>query len=70
MISPESPRSPHEQIHKKEMKTAIDRLECFLRSCLRGVDILTLFSFLSCVYVYLYKEEIGKNLIGQAECDR
>ena len=24
--------------------------------------------FVLCVYVYLYKEEIGKNVIGQAEC--
>ena len=22
-----------------------------------------------CVYVYLYKEEIGKNVVGQAEFD-
>ena len=67
MLSPESPRSPYKQIHKEEIKTDIDRFVCFLWSCLGGVDFLTSFSSLSCVYVYLYKEEIGKNVIGQAE---
>ena len=67
-VVPGSPRYPHTQIYKEEIENrrwqiCVFPVELFGRC---GLSYLVLL-FVLCVYVYLYKEEIGKNVVGQAE---